>query len=379
MKVVYCINGIYNSGGMERVLMNKANYLVDVLGYEVLIVTSEQKGRAIFFRFSQHIRFIDLNINYDNDKNKALWVRMLKKQIKQRIHKKRLDKLLKMERPDICISMFDRDASFLYKIKDGSKKILEYHFSKNVKLIEATNFFTRCLQRIRIYSWNIWIQKYERFVVLTEEDKRAWKGLSNIVVIPNGVSFFPNETALLQKKRVLSIGRLCNQKGFERLIAAWKIVNDFYPDWQLCIYGDGDKRNELYKSITNLKLDNSIRLFPATSDIGGEYLQSSIYVMSSRYEGLPMVLLEAMSYGIPVVSFACPCGPKDVITHGNDGFLCENGNIERLADAILVLIADTELRKKMGKSARIKSLQFSQKEVMNLWKEMFIEITSANI
>ena len=92
-----------------------------------------------------------------------------------------------------------------------------------------------------------------------------------------------------------------------------------------------------------------------------------------------MVLLEAMSYGIPVVSFACPCGPKDVITHGNDGFLCENGNIERLADAILVLIADTELRKKMGKSARIKSLQFSQKEVMNLWKEMFIEITSANI
>ena len=135
MKVVYCINGIYNSGGMERVLMNKANYLVDVLGYEVLIVTTEQKGRAIFFRFSQHIRFIDLNINYDNDKNKALWVRMLKKQIKQRIHKKRLDKLLKMERPDICISMFDRDASFLYKIKDGSKKILEYHFSKNVKLI----------------------------------------------------------------------------------------------------------------------------------------------------------------------------------------------------------------------------------------------------
>lgn len=86
MKVVYCINGIYNSGGMERVLMNKANYLVDVLGYEVLIVTTEQKGRAIFFRFSQHIRFIDLNINYDNDKNKALWVRMLKKQIKQRIH-----------------------------------------------------------------------------------------------------------------------------------------------------------------------------------------------------------------------------------------------------------------------------------------------------
>ncbi len=375
MKILYCINGVYNSGGMERVLMNKANYLADVLGYDVLIVTTEQKGRLAFFRFSQRIRFADLNINYEKDSDKPLWLRMLKKKKKAVVHRRRLEELLNAERPDICISMFDRDVGFLYKIKDGSKKILEYHFSKNVKLIEAGNFLIRWIQKMRISSWERMVQKYDRFVVLTEEDKQAWGNLRNIAVIPNALSAFPVETASLEEKRVLSVGRLSYQKGFDRLIDAWKIVNSFFPDWQLHIRGDGDKREELQEQITDLGLDNSVRLLPAISNIGAEYLQSSIYVMSSRYEGMPMVLLEAMSYGLPVVSFACLCGPKDVISDGSDGLLCEDGNIKELANAVLILIRNAEQRKAMGREARMKSLQFSQKEIMRLWEKMFVEIT----
>lgn len=101
--------------------------------------------------------------------------------------------------------------------------------------------------------------------------------------------------------------------------------------------------------------------------------------MSSRYEGMPMVLLEAMSYGLPVVSFACPCGPKDVISDGSDGFLCEDGNIKELANAVLILIRNAEQRKAMGREVRMKSLHYSQTRIMELWKDLFVEITSESV
>lgn len=373
MKIVYCINGVYNSGGMERVLANKANYLADVLGYEVLIVTTEQKGRNCFFTFSPNIRFVDLGINYDDDKDCSLGVRMLKKQFKKVRHRKRLEQVLLEERPDICISMFDRDVDFLYKIKDGSKKILEFHFSKNTKIIESSNLLIRWMQRVRISSWKRMVCNYDRFVVLTEEDKKAWGNVPNITVIPNALTDVPVETATLTEKQVLSVGRICFQKGFDRLIDAWNIVHQSYPDWHLRIRGNGDKEGELRKKITGLRLENSVQLLPTTSQIGEEYLRSSIYVMSSRYEGFGMVLLESMSYGLPVISFACPCGPKDIITDGVDGILCENGNVEQLAKGMIRLLSDADLRKKMGHAAREKSLQFSQGMVMKLWEATFLD------
>lgn len=375
MKIVYCINGVYNSGGMERVLMNKANYLTDVFGYEVLIVTTEQKGRDTFFTFSPRIRFVDLGINYDDDKDNPLWIRLIKKRKRQRIHKQRLEKLLNDEKADVCISMFDRDVDFLYKIKDGSKKVLEYHFSKNVKMIEARNTLIRWMQKIRIEGWESLAQKYDRFVVLTEEDKEAWGNLSNIVVIPNALSFFPTETAPLNDKNVLSVGRISHQKGFDRLVDAWKMVNARHPEWRLRIRGNGDKE-ELLNQIAALGLKDSIQVLPATSEIDTEYLHSSIYVMSSRYEGFGLVLIEAMSYGLPIVSFACPCGPKDIITHGVDGFLCEDGDINDLAQRIFLLIEDDNLREKMGKAAKEKSLHFSAEEIMKLWKNMLVELAT---
>lgn len=373
MKVVYCINGAYNSGGMERVLMNKANYLADVLGYEVLIVTTDRKGRIPFFTFSSNIRIIDLGINYINDKNNPLWIRLLKKQRKLFIHRKRLEALLKKERPDICISMFDMDAGFLYKIKDGSKKVLEYHFSKNAKIIEATNPIVQWAQKLRIQRWTEMVQKYNYFVVLTEEDKEAWGNLSNIVVIPNALSSFPTEIASLNEKTVLSVGRISYQKGFDRLIKAWEIVHKSHPEWKLRIRGNGNKE-QLLQQIATLELDDSIQILPATSEIDTEYLNSSIYVMSSRYEGFPMVLLEAMSYGLPIASFSCPCGPKDIITHGIDGLLCEDGDIEELARTILLLIEDRSLREKIGRAAKQRSLDFSAEKIMKMWENLFVEL-----
>lgn len=370
MKIFYCINGTYNSGGMERMLMYKANYLADVLGYDVGIVTTEQKGRANFFTFSSKIIFFDLAINYDDDKNRSLVLRLFLKLLKKRKHQRILSELLIQERPDICISMFDRDMDFLYKIKDGSKKILEYHFSKNAKLIGAKNQVMYFFQKLRILYWKKIIRKYAHFVVLTEEDKKAWGDVNNICVIPNFLSKIPKESAALISKRIISVGRLGDEKGFDYLIKVWGIVHRVYPDWQLCIFGDGEKRKELENLVGQLGLSDSVFLKPPTQDIEKEYLQSSVYAMCSRSEGFGMVLLEAMSYGLPIVSFTCPCGPRDLVDE-SFGSLVPVGDIDTFARELMTWMASDGKRLIAGRNARCAAEHYLQAEIMGKWKELF--------
>ena len=370
MKIIYCINGTYNSGGMERVLMNKANYLAEVLGYEVGIVTTEQKGRDHFFIFSPKIHFFDLGINYDDDRDKNLFRRLFLKQLKKKEHHKRLSQLLFRECPDVCVSMFDRDADFLYRIKDGSKKVLEYHFSRYSKLVSTKNRVIRWMQAIRIAGWKFMVRRYDRFVVLTEEDKKAWGNIPNMEVIPNFIRDLPAERALLLNKRVVSVGRLNYQKGFDRLIKVWQRVHRVYPDWQLYIFGDGEKRQELEASVEELQLSDCIFLMPVTSDIVEEYLKSSVYVLCSRYEGFPMVLLEAISYGLPIVSFDCPCGPRDLIRK-SFGSLVPDGETETFAKELMNWMADVDKRKRAGENARRTAGHYLQQKIMKKWQQLF--------
>ena len=370
MKIIYCINGTYNPGGMERVLMNKANYWADILNYEVLIITTEQKGRKNFFPFSSKIRFIDLGINYDDDINKNQLMRFLLKYIKKKRHKRLLTNILNEEKADVCISMFDRDADFLYQIKDGSKKILEFHFSRYLKVIEAKSILMKLIQKIRTYNWKKFASKYDAFVVLTEEDRLAWGNMQNIHVINNPLTKIPQESSSLSEKKVLSLGRLTYQKGFDLLIKAWKKVHEICPDWNLYIFGNGPDKKLLVEQCTALGLDNCIYINDATPKPEAEFLKSSLYVMSSRYEGLPMVLLEALSFGIPIVSFQCPCGPKDII-QDEFGSLIKSENIDKLADSIIEWIKDENKRKDAGKKAKEASKNFKIDFIMNKWIQLF--------
>ena len=372
MKIVYCINGTYNSGGMEKVLCNKANYFSDQLGHDVIIITTEQKGRQNFFNFSNKIKFIDLGINYDDDKNKNIFIRLYKSYKKRRIHFLKLMEVLETIKPDICISMFDRDFSFLYKIKDGSKKILEFHFCKKMKVIEQKNIVMKAIQYVRVNTWKNIVRKYDKFVVLTEEDKNDWGNLKNITVIPNSISHISYEQAKLQKKNVLSIGRASYQKGFDLLLKAWAQSVEKHQNWQLTIVGGGNKAY-MIDLIRKLKLENNVILKQPTTEISKEYLHASIYVMSSRYEGLPMVLIEALNYGLPIVSFACPCGPKDVIGDNNGGILVENYDIKKLSHAINRVIENKEERLKMGDEAVKKAQFYSEETIMKRWTELFAE------
>lgn len=368
MKIVYCIHAVSNSGGMERILQQVANYLADVEGYEIVIVTTEQKKNKPFFHFSPKIRFVDLDVDYGdvdvNSKRNVFW-KVIWKSIHKPIHKSRLAKVLMKERADIVITLFNNDIGFLPFIKDGSKKIAWFHFTYTYKSIAARNGIIRLVQWLRRWIWKRDFSRFDYFVVLTEEDKRAWGDMPNINVIPNFIPFIPEKQASLLNKRVIAVGRADYQKGFDLLIQAWAIVSKKYPDWHLNIFGNGEK-SELESFKRRYGVGSSLSLLPATKDIASEYVNSSLYVLSSRYEGLPMVLLEAMSYGLPIVSFECPCGPKDIIKK-EFGSLVRSGDVKGLADTMMEWMADEEMRIEGGRAARTAVQQYLQNVVMKKW------------
>ena len=287
------------------------------------------------------------------------------------LHKQRLKQLLLELKADIVISMFGKEASFLPSIKDGSKKVLEFHFSKYFRLQSGHQGVQRLVDRYLNYIDERIVRRYDRFIVLTEEDKTYWGNLSNIIVIPNAITSFSDKVANLVEKKVIAVGRLSYQKGYDLLISAWQKVHEVIPDWKLEIYGSGELHEELLNQIQKSYLGDSIGICNSTNNIEEVYLESSVLVLSSRYEGLPMVLLEAMSCGVPSVAFACKSGPRDLINNHVNGLLVEDGNVEKLAQGLVTIISDKDLRQRLGRGAYERSLDFSQKRIMKMWQELF--------
>lgn len=370
MKIIYCIAGTCHSGGMERVLANKANYLTGH-GYEVVIVTTDQQGLPPFFPLAEQIRCIDLGINYEENNGKSFANKLLHYPLKQYRHQKRLAAILKREKPDITVSMFCNDAGFITRINDGSKKVLEIHFSKFKRLQYNRKGLWRLADLWRSRQDEKTVRRFDKFVVLTEEDKGYWGNLPNITVIPNANTFATSQAAALENKKVIAIGRYTYQKGFERLIEAWNILSPGFPGWKLDIIGNGEERDKLQDLIHAYHLDGQVTLVSPTKSIDKVYLDASVLVMSSRYEGLPMVLLEAQAFGLPIVSFACKCGPKDIVANGETGFLVEESDIEGLARQLVKVMKDKNLRKQMGRKAKEASLRYAEDAVMAKWTALF--------
>lgn len=373
MKIVYTIAATYNSGGMERVLANKANWLVRN-GFEISILTTDQKARSSFFKLDSRIKMYDLGINYEENNGKSFLNKLVHYPSKQWKHKRALKTLLSELKPDVVVSMFCNDASILPKIKDDSKKVLEIHFSRFKRLQYGRKGIWRFADELRSRNDLRVVSKFDRFVVLTNEDKGYWGDLDNILVIPNARSFELKHPAELNEKIVIAVGRYCSQKSLDKLIEAWSTVCKVVDDWKLHLVGDGEDREELMKQIEELGLTEKVVLGRAETDMKSVYANASILALSSRYEGLPMVLLEAQAAGVPVVSFECKCGPKDVLTDGVDGILVREGDVDGMAKGLLRLINDSQLRKQMGAAAYRNSERFSEEKVMRQWVELFNDV-----
>lgn len=379
MKIVYCLIDSSQAGGMERSICCKANYFADVMGDDVTIITTDRGLKENFFEFSPKIHFFDLSINYQ-ELSGLSFLKRLKSQIqKRKEHKLRLEQILKKIQADIVVSTCTHEVSILCKIKDGSRKIAESHLSKDHKKVEVglsnQSLLLKFFTLITDFRRKRFLKYYDALVVLSESEKRLWKGFNNrIVSIPNSLPFFPDSTTNCTQKRVISVGRLSKEKGFSYLIDAWRSVSQKHSDWKLVIFGNGAELENLQKQISDLGLENNIRIYPSVKNISDEYLKSSLYVMPSISEAFGLVLPEAMSCGLPCIAFNCSDGLSEIITNGESGFLVEAKNTDKLSEKISFLIEDEELRKQMGQNARASVQRFLPENVMLQWIDLFFEI-----
>ncbi len=373
MHILYNIAGLYRPAGMERVLTDKANWLV-AHGYRVSIVTTEQKGRPVAFPLDSRIQVRDLGIGYEDNNGESVWNKIIHYPAKQFRHKKALKALLQEWRPDITVSMFCNDVNMIPRMKDGSSKVLEVHFSRFKRLQYARKGVWGWVDRLRSRNEARLVRKYDRFVVLTEEDKPHWGRVDHIQVIPNPLPFSPVRPAPLDTKTVIAVGRYTHQKGLERLLMAWSRIPE-KEGWTLWLVGDGEERQALETQIEELGIGTSVLLGRAEKDMASVYAKSAILALPSRYEGLPMALIESQAFGIPAVAFDCSCGPREIIVDGETGLLVPEGEIDGLAAGLQRLMQDPELRGKMGQAAFRNAGRWSQDYIMQQWVRLFDEIS----
>lgn len=372
MKLLYTIPATYRPAGMERVLANKANWFA-ARGYEIVVVTTDQHGRKPAFAFDPSIRMIDLGIGYEDNNGGSFASKILRYPGKQLRHRIRLSRVLKAEKADVVISMFGNDAAFVPRIKDGSRKVLEIHFSRFKRLQYGRSGLWALADRFRSWNDKRVASRFDSFVVLTNEDRGYWGDMPNIRVIPNARTFEPlplQDKSNKSVRTVLAAGRLNFQKAFDRLLDVWVVAKT--GGWRLRIVGDGELRAELQDRAERLGIAGSVTIGPSDRSMVEEYADADIYAMTSLYEGLPMVLLEAQAAGLPIVSVPCKCGPRDVITDGVDGYICE---LPDFPSRLRGLMDDEELRDRMGRAALTASERFAEDRIMAMWTELFEELT----
>lgn len=378
MKILYCTHSTYNPGGMERVLLNKVTYLSQLPGWEVSVVTTDQHQRPPFYPFPEKVRMTDLGINYSDDNDKGAWKKIFGYLRKRKEHKRKMTALLEKERPDIVVSLYPSESSFIPDIKDGGKKVLELHYCKFFRLQYGRKGLLGWIDKLRTRQDEQIVRRFDKFVVLTHEDSGYWGYLPNIEVIPNAAMHVSESYSDVTNKRVIAVGRLDYQKGFDRLIEAWELIQRTgkFADWRLDIFGQGEWREMLQQMIDEKGLQDTVQIHRPIKQIGEEYVKSSLLVMSSHYEGFPMVMIEAMACGLPVVSFDYKCGPKDIIQHGINGLLVPDGNVKALAHAMMEVMTDESYRKMLSRNAKKVVNTYSEETVMKQWLRLFTSITA---
>ena len=371
LKIVYVTPALYMAGGVERVLTLKANYFAENFGYDITIILTEGKDKPLFYPLSEKIKVLNLNIGFEELWSCSFFRKLYVYLKKQRKYKKALTAELMRIHPDITISLLRRDINFINDIHDGSRKIGELHVNRaNYRNFEANeaNYFKNLFAKFWMLSLVSKLKRLDTFVVLTEEDKQAWPELKNVTVIPDPLSFTPTQQSPLTEKRVIAVGRYVYQKGFDLLLQAWVKIEKQYLDWQLAIYGDGN-RTPYEQQMKDLGIDGiRCHLNGPTADIQQEYINSSIFAFSSRFEGFGMVLVEAMACGLPVISFDCPCGPKDIVKDNEDGLLIEKDNVDAMANGLSRLMEKDTLRKSMANAGKENVKRFNIEHIAQQWK-----------
>lgn len=349
MKVYFLINSLYSAGGTERMTTQIAESLAE-RGFETKIICLHG-GKEPFFKLSSNVKVECLT----NSMNSSIYKSYLK-------YVFCIHKILRKNRPDFIVdvcsamSLMSIPASLFTKVK----VITWEHFNANMNW----NYFTSPIARTlsSIFS--------KKIVVLTNTDKlvfeRRFKA-NNVVCIKNPNVLGYNEKSSLYSKKILSIGRLENQKGYDILIDIWAKCKCKDFGWQLNIVGEGSQYLNLTRKVLEKDLGETLIFHKPTLNMKDYYLDASVFVLSSRFEGLPLVLIEAMSMGLPIVSFDCETGPRDIVENGRTGFLIDVFNTDLFAQKIDELCFNSSLMKEFSDNSILNSHQFEIEPIVDQW------------
>ena len=378
MKIMYIIKSFAMKAGVERVMSDKMNYLA-AHGYDVVLVTYEQGDHSLAFPLNQKVVHHSLDARFFTLSRWPIWKRPYYwHKMRQRL-KCGLQEVVDNEKPDVMITTTYsmKVLDIILGVNTSAHRLIESHVAcYTVRKAYDYAQHTFLFQLAKLYDEYVFrkIRRFERLIVLTSGDATDWKEyIEHVDIIPNPVTAYPEEVMPHDGSghRIIAVGRLHEQKGFDMLINAFAKVADLCPEWHIDIYGHGDDEQLLLDMINAKKLDGRIKILPPTEHIYDEYQKSEFYVLSSRYEGYPLVLNEAMSCGIPCVAFRCKYGPEDAIEHQVNGLLVENGNIMELAQQILWMTTHVKKRIAMGHAARLAAQRYLPETIMQKWIALF--------
>lgn len=356
MKIIYIATQINNEGGIARVLQLKANYFVENFNYEVHIITQNNGHLNPFYTFHKNIVFHDLKI----DNNKLLFLNSYKNQ---------LNNCIKKINPKVIINTDNGYKGYLLPFLLKKLKlpiIFESHGSIIMQYQKKDNWFISKFN----YNFRLFFGKFfNDFVVLSEFSKQEWN-YSNCTIISNPILIIFDLKANLNSKKVIAVGRHTFEKGFDDLLHIWKQVLLQLPDYQLVVYGEIDANETYLKLAKKLKIDKNVTFYNPVKNIHEKYCEASLLLMTSKYEGFPMVLLEALSVGLPCIAFDCPVGPRALIQNSENGYLIPLKNQSEFVEKVVFLFKNDQIRAKMSKNASKSIEKYNIELIMQQWKKL---------
>ena len=356
MKIAIVIADISLQAGTERAVCNLANILAEKHSVQIISICSCTNAKCQY-SMNPDVDVAHLGMTLDGNifqkiRNRMVLISKLKKYaLEQNI--------------DVMI---------------GARRIISFLFiflSSRRKRIACEHYNYRQAPLLNKIARRLLYPRLDAVVLLTHHDAEHYTFVpeKKRFVIPNSLSFSCDTPSDCENKRIITLGRLDPVKGYDYLLQAAVKLKKEIPNWHIDIFGSGDDEEMLKELAKKLQVDDFVSFHPPTKEVTKELCNSGMYVMSSRFEGFGMVLIEAQECGLPIVSFDCPEGPSAVIHDGEDGFLVPLADTDALAEKIITLAKDQEMRKRFGQTAKINCQKFSPEKVGEMWLDLIKRLT----
>lgn len=365
MKILYIFRSLAVWGGIERILVDKMNYMAECYDMDVYLLTSDQGSHPIPYHLSDSVHHEDLGIRFYQQYRFHGLRRFVIAWKMNRQYRHLFTEWLHIIQPDLIICTTADNIGVIAKVKGSIPLVVESHSICTRTLKNGRNWLHRRLYR---YNFLRGLSNADVVVALTEGDAKEWRKYhSQVMAIPNFIHPHEEHISNCSTKKAIFVGRFDYQKRVQDAIRIWKKVRKLYPDWTLEVYGDGDMHEEVCSLASSV---GGVIIHQPTSQIFQAYQECSFLISTSLFEPFGLVIPEAMSCGLPVVAFDCPYGPNDLITNGKEGYLVKDRDFDAFADRICELIENPELRKDMGQASLKSSYRYTAEQIMPLWIQL---------